>query len=203
MKTLVNFQAFTIEQTDSFLNVSTKGELKEWKRKLREYYYVRNAGLKVSKANRKELFKALRDIRMTQTELLLMIENNKSQELKDAHVESIRQLQDFMIELSGVQDVVIEKREPRQSLRTMMYFETIETNENGITFKTKNGKRFSMLSTEQYDKHVAMIDKYISKLQDRKKAEKKAVKAQEKADDKAQKKSDAFAEKVNEKKRKS
>lgn len=203
MKTLVNFQAFTIEQTDSFLNVSTKGELKEWKRKLREYYYVRNAGLKVSKTNRKELFKALREIRTTQTELSLMIENNKSEEVKNAHIESIRQLQAYMIELSGIQDVIIVPQEPKQSLRTMIYFEAIETNENGITFKTKNGKRFSMLDQTNFDNHVAMIDKYVKMIEVRKKAEKKAINAEQKAIDKAQKKSDNFTEKVNEKKRKS
>lgn len=204
MRNLLNFQQFEIESTNSFLNVSTSKELKEWKKLLRAYYYLRNAGLKVSKANRKAMFEALNELKITQKELRIMIENSEADEKKQAHSETITALNLFMTELSEIKDVINVEIERKPLFRTMVYFETIETNEdNFVTFKTKGGKKFRMRDTSNFDAHKALIKKYFDMIDERKKAEKKALKASLKNEDKEQKKSDNFTEKVNEKKRKS
>lgn len=202
MKTLLNFQPFEIESTQSFLNVATKEQLKAWKKLLRQYYYLHNMGVKISKANRKLVFTTLNQLKMYRDELTIMIDNNQPMEKKQEHIEAIADLQAMLFDLSNIQDVITEKRDAKPTLRTMIFFETILTDENGfITYKSKNGRKFTMQDPSNWEKHRAMIDKHLKAMDERKKAEKKALKAKATAEEKAQKKSDNFTEKVFEKKR--
>lgn len=202
MKTLLNFQPFEIESTQSFLNVATVKELKAWKRLLRQYYYLHNMGIKISKANRKLVFTTLNQLKMYRNELTIMIENNATMDKKEVHIEAIADLQAMLVDLSNMRDENIIKHEIKETMRTMIFFETIVTDEDGfITFKSKSGRKFSMRDSSKWNEHRAMIDKHLKAMDERKKAEKKAAKALEKQADKAQKKSDNFTEKVFEKKR--
>ena len=203
MKNFLNFQQFEIESTNSFLNVATAKELKEWKKLLRMYYYLHNMGIKFSKKNRAALLETLAELKITQKELGIMFDNCEPMEKKQGHIEAVEKLQDMLMELSLIRDEVIISYEPIEKMKTMIYFESIEHCKDGsIIFKTRNKKRFQMQNQDNYNNHVNFIKKYMDMIDERKKSEKKMLKNSPTKEEKAQRKSDNFTEKVNEKKRK-
>ena len=203
MKNLINYRQFEMESTNSFLNVKTEKELKDWKRLLRRYYYLRNMGVKFSKKNRAALLETLNELKITQKELGIMFENCEPTEKKKGHIEAVEKLQDMLMELSLIRDEIIMPYEPIEKMKTMIYFESIEHCEDGsIIFKTRNKKRFQMQNQDNYNNHVNFIKKYMDMIDERKKSEKKMLKNSPTKEEKAQRKSDNFTEKVNEKKRK-
>ena len=203
MKTLVNFQKFSILKNGGFLNVQTKEEVKQWKKLLIQYHFLRGLGVKVSKTNKKYLFKTLTDLQNTENLLVNAIEASQSDEIKNGLKEKIENFKSLMEQLSLMQDEV--KTEPidfKNGLKTMIYFSSIETkydDEGNIlkqVFKTRKGRKFVVKNPTVQNALQSKLDEVNKAIDERKKAEKKEIKKAEK--EKA--KNDAFVEKVHEKK---
>ena len=124
MKTFANFVNFSMENTNSFLNVKDVEDLKQWKRMLKKYHFLHNLGVEISKANRALVFDTLDKLNFAQKQLIELIENGGENDERDFLKEKIEALQSKLTELSLIKDEVIsEAIEIKPSLVTMIVFQ--------------------------------------------------------------------------------
>lgn len=124
MKTFANFVNFSMENTNSFLNVKDIEDLKQWKRMLKKYHFLHNLGVEISKANRALVFDTLDKLNFAQKQLIELIENGGENDERDFLKEKIEALQSKLTELSLFKDEVIsEAIEIKPSLVTMIVFQ--------------------------------------------------------------------------------
>ena len=124
MKTFANFVNFSMENTNSFLNVKDIEDLKQWKRMLKKYHFLHNLGVVISKTNRALVFNTLDELNNAQKQLIELIENGGENDERDFLKEKIEGLQNKLTELSLIKDEVIS--EPigiKPSLVTMIVFQ--------------------------------------------------------------------------------
>ena len=217
MKTLVNFQVLTIENLNGYLAIEkAMNNAKQFKKLLRRYRILHDMGLNLNSANRELMLQNLISLQVKQMEFAraFMLPESK------ARTEKIEALK-ILIEALRANFAEIEKIEAEK------VFEAAEIKPNlvtlvGFTFKTKTdedgnvideyyekpkGKILRVKDTTKQDALKAKIAKFNEAIEKIKKEKRKALRAAKKEQsgeiDKAQKKSDNFAEKVNEKKRKS
>jgi len=198
MKTLLNYQLFTIESNQTFLNVATLEDLKAWKKLYRQYTFLHNLGVKISKANREYVFRTLNNLNDYRTQLIKMIESGASDEDKEELKEKIELNQTLLNQLSLLKDEVKEG-EGRQfgaKLMTILTFTQVIEIEGEKVYKTKNRKTYKVKDGSKYEQHLLLIQKHFDALEQRKAEEKKAIKSKEKAE----KKSNNFVEQIEEKK---
>ena len=124
MKTFVNFVNFSMESTNSFLNVKDIEDVKQWKRMLKKYHFLHNLGVVISKANRALVFDTLDKLNFAQKQLIELIENGAENDERDFLKQKIEALQSKLTELSLIKDEVIsEAIEIKPSLVTMIVFQ--------------------------------------------------------------------------------
>ena len=124
MKTFANFVNFSMESTNSFLNVKDIEDVKQWKRMLKKYHFLHNLGVVISKANRALVFDTLDKLNFAQKQLIELIENGAENDERDFLKQKIEALQSKLTELSLIKDEVIsEAIEIKPSLVTMIVFQ--------------------------------------------------------------------------------
>ena len=124
MKTFANFINFSMESTNSFLNVKDIEDVKQWKRMLKKYHFLHNLGVVISKANRALVFDTLDKLNFAQKQLIELIENGAENDERDFLKQKIEALQSKLTELSLIKDEVIsEAIEIKPSLVTMIVFQ--------------------------------------------------------------------------------
>lgn len=124
MKTFANFVNFSMENTNSFLNVKGIEDLKQWKKMLKKYHFLHNLGVEISKANKALVFDTLDKLNFAQKQLIELIENGGENDERDFLKEKIEGLQNKLTELSLIKDEVIsEPIEIKPTLVTMIVFQ--------------------------------------------------------------------------------
>ena len=124
MRTFANFINFSMESTNSFLNVKDIEDVKQWKRMLKKYHFLHNLGVVISKANRALVFDTLDKLNFAQKQLIELIENGAENDERDFLKQKIEALQSKLTELSLIKDEVIsEAIEIKPSLVTMIVFQ--------------------------------------------------------------------------------
>ena len=124
MKTFANFVNFSMENTNSFLNVKNIKDLKQWKRMLKKYHFLHNLGVVISKTNRALVFNTLDELNNAQKQLIELIENGGENDERDFLKEKIEALQSKLTELSSIKDEVVnEEVKLKPSLVTMIVFQ--------------------------------------------------------------------------------
>ena len=124
MRTFANFINFSMESTNSFLNVKDIEDVKQWKRMLKKYHFLHNLGVVISKANRALVFDTLDKLNFAQKQLIELIENGGENDERDFLKQKIEALQSKLTELSSIKDEVIsEAIEIKPSLVTMIVFQ--------------------------------------------------------------------------------
>ena len=124
MRTFANFINFSMESTNSFLNVKDIDDLKQWKRMLKKYHFLHNLGVEISKANRALVFDTLDKLNFAQKQLIELIENGGENDERDFLKEKIEALQSKLTELSLIKDEIIsEAIGIKPSLVTMIVFQ--------------------------------------------------------------------------------
>lgn len=217
MKNLINFEVLTIENVNGFLTIEkAMNNAKQFKKLLRRYRILHDMGLNLNSENRELMLQNLISLQVKQMEFARAFMLPES----EARTEKIEALK-ILIEALQLNFKEIEKIESEE------VFEPVEVKPNlitlvGFTFKTKKdeegkvideyyenpkGKVLRVKDTTKQDALKAKIAKFDEAIEAIKKEKRKALRAAKKElsgeVDKVQKKSDNFAEKVNEKKRKS
>ena len=124
MRTFANFINFSMESTNSFLNVKDIEDLKQWKRMLKKYHFLHNLGVEISKANKALVFDTLDKLNFAQKQLIELIENGAENDERDFLKQKIEALQSKLTELSSIKDdVVNEEVKLKPSLVTMIVFQ--------------------------------------------------------------------------------
>ena len=124
MRTFANFINFSMESTNSFLNVKDIEDVKQWKRMLKKYHFLHNLGVVISKVNRALVFDTLDKLNFAQKQLIELIENGGENDERDFLKQKIEALQSKLTELSSIKDEVIsEAIEIKPSLVTMIVFQ--------------------------------------------------------------------------------
>ena len=124
MRTFANFINFSMESTNSFLNVKDIEDLKQWKRMLKKYHFLHNLGVEISKANKALVFDTLDELNLAQKQLIELIENDAENDERDFLKEKIETLQSKLTALSSIKDEVVnEPIELKPSLVTMIVFQ--------------------------------------------------------------------------------
>ena len=124
MRTFANFINFSMESTNSFLNVKDIEDVKQWKRMLKKYHFLHNLGVEISKANKALVFDTLDKLNFAQKQLIELIENGAENDERDFLKQKIEALQSKLTELSLIKDEVIsEAIEIKPSLVTMIVFQ--------------------------------------------------------------------------------
>ena len=124
MRTFANFINFSMESTNSFLNVKDIEDVKQWKRMLKKYHFLHNLGVVISKANRALVFDTLDKLNFAQKQLIELIENGAENDERDFLKQKIEALQSKLTELSLIKDEIInEAIEIKPSLVTMIVFQ--------------------------------------------------------------------------------
>ena len=124
MKTFANFINFSMESTNSFLNVKDIEDVKQWKRMLKKYHFLHNLGVVISKANRALVFDTLDKLNFAQKQLIELIENGAENDERDFLKQKIEALQSKLTELSSIKDEIVnEEVKLKPSLVTMIVFQ--------------------------------------------------------------------------------
>ena len=119
-----NFINFSMESTNSFLNVKDIKDVKQWKRMLKKYHFLHNLGVVISKANRALVFDTLDKLNFAQKQLIELIENGGENDERDFLKQKIEALQSKLTELSSIKDEVVnEEVKLKPSLVTMIVFQ--------------------------------------------------------------------------------
>ena len=124
MRTFANFINFSMESTNSFLNVKDIEDVKQWKRMLKKYHFLHNLGVVISKANRALVFDTLNKLNFAQKQLIELIENGAENDERDFLKQKIEALQSKLTELSSIKDEIVnEEVKLKLSLVTMIVFQ--------------------------------------------------------------------------------
>ena len=124
MRTFANFINFSMESTNSFLNVKDIEDVKQWKRMLKKYHFLHNLGGVISKANRALVFDTLDKLNFAQKQLIELIENGAENDERDFLKQKIEALQSKLTELSSIKDEIVnEEVKLKPSLVTMIVFQ--------------------------------------------------------------------------------
>ena len=124
MKTFSNFVNFSMESTNSFLNVKDIEDVRQWKRMLKKYHFLHNLGVVISKANRALVFDTLDKLNFAQKQLIELIENGAENDERDFLKQKIEALQSKLTELSSIKDEIVnEEVKLKPSLVTMIVFQ--------------------------------------------------------------------------------
>ena len=124
MRTFANFINFSMESTNSFLNVKDIEDVKQWKRMLKKYHFLHNLGVEISKANRALVFDTLDKLNFAQKQLIELIENGAENDERDFLKQKIEALQSKLTELSSIKDEIVnEEVKLKPSLVTMIVFQ--------------------------------------------------------------------------------
>ena len=124
MRTFANFINFSMESTNSFLNVKDIEDVKQWKRMLKKYHFLHNLGVVISKANRALVFDTLDKLNFAQKQLIELIENGAENDERDFLKQKIEALQSKLTELSSIKDEIVnEEVKLKTSLVTMIVFQ--------------------------------------------------------------------------------
>ena len=124
MRTFANFINFSMESTNSFLNVKDIEDVKQWKRMLKKYHFLHNLGVVISKANRALVFDTLDKLNFAQKQLIELIENGGENDERDFLKQKIEALQSKLTELSSIKDEIVnEEVKLKPSLVTMIVFQ--------------------------------------------------------------------------------
>lgn len=124
MRTFANFINFSMESTNSFLNVKDIEDVKQWKRMLKKYHFLHNLGVVISKANRALVFDTLDKLNFAQKQLIELIENGAENDERDFLKQKIEALQSKLTELSSIKDEIVnEEVKLKPSLVTMIVFQ--------------------------------------------------------------------------------
>ena len=124
MRTFANFINFSMESTNSFLNVKDIEDVKQWKRMLKKYHFLHNLGVVISKANRALVFDTLDKLNFAQKQLIELIENGAENDERDFLKQKIEALQSKLTELSSIKDEIVnEEVKLKLSLVTMIVFQ--------------------------------------------------------------------------------
>ena len=124
MRTFANFINFSMENTNSFLNVKDIEEVRQWKRMLKKYHFLHNLGVVISKANRALVFDTLDKLNFAQKQLIELIENGAENDERDFLKQKIEALQSKLTELSSIKDEIVnEEVKLKPSLVTMIVFQ--------------------------------------------------------------------------------
>lgn len=124
MRTFANFINFSMESTNSFINVKDIEEVRQWKRMLKKYHFLHNLGVVISKANRALVFDTLDKLNFAQKQLIELIKNGGENDERDFLKEKIEALQSKLTELSSIKDEVVnEEVKLKPSLVTMIVFQ--------------------------------------------------------------------------------
>lgn len=199
IKTVLNFQPLRIQGMKGFLQVETKEDVKQYKKRLVQYHYLHSLGVQISKANKTFVFATLNKLQDSEDALVKLIQDGGTEEAKADLKEIIAEQLSLLKELSEIKDEVKveELPAPRPNLRTMMMFEKIVSRETlPKLYVTKRGKKFTVQNPRKENLHFAFVAECDDKIKARKAAEKKALKAEVKATEKQ----NTFVEKVFEKK---
>lgn len=163
MKTFANFINFSMESTNSFLNVKDIEDVKQWKRMLKKYHFLHNLGVVISKANRALVFDTLDKLNFAQKQLIELIENGGENDERDFLKQKIEALQSKLTELSLIKDEVIsEAIEIKPSLVTMIVFQY----NKGKKLKSKK-MLLEELSETKSEKRVDRILELIALLENK------------------------------------
>lgn len=109
MRTFANFINFSMESTNSFLNVKDIEDVKQWKRMLKKYHFLHNLGVVISKANRALVFDTLDKLNFAQKQLIELIENGAENDERDFLKQKIEALQSKLTELSSIKDEIVNE----------------------------------------------------------------------------------------------
>ena len=124
MRTFANFINFSMESTNSFLNVKDIEDVKQWKRMLKKYHFLHNLGVIISKANKTLVFDTLDKLNFAQKQLIELIENGAENDERDFLKQKIEALQSKLTELSSIKDEIVnEEVKLKPSLVTMIVFQ--------------------------------------------------------------------------------
>ena len=124
MRTFANFINFSMESTNSFLNVKDIEDLKQWKKMLKKYRFLHNLGVEISKVNRALVFDTLDKLNFAQKQLIELIENGAENDERDFLKQKIEALQSKLTELSSIKDEIVnEEVKLKPSLVTMIVFQ--------------------------------------------------------------------------------
>ena len=124
MRTFANFINFSMESTNSFLNVKDIDDLKQWKRMLKKYHFLHNLGVVISKANKTLVFDTLDKLNFAQKQLIELIENGAENDERDFLKQKIEALQSKLTELSSIKDEIVnEEVKLKPSFVTMIVFQ--------------------------------------------------------------------------------
>ena len=124
MRTFANFINFSMENTNSFLNVKDIEEVRQWKRMLKKYHFLHSLGVVISKANRALVFDTLDKLNFAQKQLIELIENGAENDERDFLKQKIEALQSKLTELSSIKDEIVnEEVKLKPSLVTMIVFQ--------------------------------------------------------------------------------
>ena len=124
MRTFANFINFSMESTNSFLNVKDIEDVKQWKRMLKKYHFLHNLGVEISKANKVLVFDTLDKLNFAQKQLIELIENGAENDERDFLKQKIEALQSKLTELSSIKDEIVnEEVKLKPSLVTMIVFQ--------------------------------------------------------------------------------
>ena len=163
MKTFANFVNFSMENTNSFLNVKDVEDLKQWKRMLKKYHFLHNLGVEISKANRALVFDTLDKLNFAQKQLIELIENGWENDERDFLKEKIEALQSKLTEFSLIKDEVVnEEVKLKPSLVTMIVFQY----NKGKKLKSKK-MLLEELSEAKTEKRVNRILELIALLENK------------------------------------
>ena len=124
MRTFANFINFSMESTNSFLNVKDIEDVKQWKRMLKKYHFLHNLGVVISKVNKALVFDTLDKLNFAQKQLIELIENGAENDERDFLKQKIEALQSKLTELSSIKDEIVnEEVKLKPSLVTMIVFQ--------------------------------------------------------------------------------
>ena len=163
MRTFANFINFSMESTNSFLNVKNIEEVRHWKRMLKKYHFLHNLGVVISKANKTLVFDTLDKLNFAQKQLIELIENGAENDERDFLKQKIEALQSKLTELSSIKDEVVnEEVKLKPSLVTMIVFQY----NKGKKLKSKK-MLLEELSEAKTEKRVNRILELIALLENK------------------------------------
>ena len=163
MRTFANFINFSMESTNSFLNVKDIDDLKQWKRMLKKYHFLHNLGVVISKANKTLVFDTLDKLNFAQKQLIELIENGAENDERDFLKQKIEALQSKLTELSSIKDEIVnEEVKLKPSFVTMIVFQY----NKGKKLKSKK-MLLEELSEAKTEKRVHRILELIALLENK------------------------------------